>query len=196
MKLVQKYMFTNILLGLGGNIASEVGPPDETIHSAIADVEVSGIDVTAVSRLYRTPCFPAGAGPDYVNAALRCESDLEPLEILARLRKIEARYGRERRERWGSRTLDIDVLAMDDAVLPDRETYLKWAHLDQDEQKQRTPKGLILPHPRLQDRGFVLIPMADVAPDWMHPVLKKTVAEMVDELPIEEKSDITPVNTS
>ncbi len=189
-------MSKNILLGLGGNIASEMVPPVETIRSAIFDVAACGLDVAAVSRYYQTPCFPVGAGPDYVNAALRCESELEPMEILARLREIEASYGRERRERWGSRTLDIDVLAVDDVVLPDRETYLSWAQLDQGAQKQRTPQDLILPHPRLQDRGFVLIPMADVAPDWVHPILKKTVSEMVDELPIEEKSDIRVLNTS
>ncbi|MGJ8582565.1 MAG: 2-amino-4-hydroxy-6-hydroxymethyldihydropteridine diphosphokinase [Marinosulfonomonas sp.] len=195
MKPVQKYMSKNILLGLGGNIGSEMGPPVETIRSAIPDVAACGLNVAAVSRYYQTPCFPVGAGPDYVNAALRCESELEPIEILARLREIEASYGRERRERWGSRTLDIDVLAVDDVVLPDRETYLSWAQLDQGAQKQRTPQDLILPHPRLQDRGFVLIPMADIAPDWVHPILKKTVTEMLDELPIEEKSDIRVINT-
>ncbi len=137
----------------------------------------------AFSRFYATPCFPAGAGPDYVNAVLRVETTIAADEVLAALHRIEARFGRRRETRWGMRTLDLDLIAWGDRVLPDRTTQHHWMTLPSGEQAQQAPQQLILPHPRLQDRGFVLVPLADVAPGWRHPVLGKTALQMRDALP-------------
>lgn len=152
-----------------------------------------------MSALYRTPCFPAGAGPDYVNAAamLNVPGLIEPDQALQALHEIEARFGRERRVRWGARTLDIDLLAMGDIVRPDLSQHARWRNLPPEDQARLAPEQLILPHPRLQDRAFVLVPLADVAADWRHPVLGQSVAEMLAALPRAARAEVvrlTPVD--
>lgn len=98
--------------------------------------------------------------------------------------------GRERGTRWGQRTLDLDLLAMGDLVLPDAQVYAHWRDLPLEDQARRAPEQLILPHPRLQDRAFVLVPLSDVAPDWRHPVLGRTVLEMRDALSPEALAEV------
>jgi len=171
--------FDDIFIALGGNMPSEVGTPAETLRAALDALEGAGVGVKAISRLYATPCFPAGAGPDYVNAAARLSSDLEAGALLALLHDIEGRFGRARGRRWGQRTLDLDLIAHGAQVLPDRATYDAWRALPLETQMERAPEQLILPHPRLHERAFVLEPLAEVAPRWRHPVLGQTVPEML-----------------
>jgi 2-amino-4-hydroxy-6-hydroxymethyldihydropteridine diphosphokinase len=147
-------------------------------------LERAGIEVAKTSRFFSTPCFPAGAGPDYVNAAAVLHAKLSALDMLQLLHRIEAEMGRERVDRWGTRTLDLDLLGVGDQVLPDINTQTYWRDLPPQIQEQTTPDQLILPHPRLQDRAFMLVPLMDVAPDWMHPVLGLSVAQMCANLPI------------
>jgi 2-amino-4-hydroxy-6-hydroxymethyldihydropteridine diphosphokinase len=106
--MANKQMF---LIALGGNLPTDAGPPEATVTAALAALGREGATVDAVSRLFRTPCFPPGAGPDYVNAAARVTADLTARELLELLHRIEARFGRERVQRWGMRTLDLDLLA-------------------------------------------------------------------------------------
>ncbi len=150
--------------------------------------------VTRASRLFRTPCFPAGAGPDYVNAAVRIDTALPAHELLGALHAIESRHGRERKQRWGMRTLDLDLIALGDAVLPDRETQAEWRALSPELQRMRAPDDLVLPHPRVQDRAFVLVPLLDVAPDWRHPVLGVTVRQMCEALPASDKREVVALD--
>lgn len=178
------------LIAMGGNMPSAAGGPAETLCAALERLRHEGADVVASSGLYRTPCFPAGAGPDYVNGAAVLRFAGGAQEILALLHRIEAAFGRERVRRWGQRTLDLDLIAAGNQVVPDLETFEVWRNLAPDAQTSRAPDQLILPHPRVQDRAFVLVPLAEVAPDWVHPVLGKSVKQMLDALPHADRNAV------
>jgi 2-amino-4-hydroxy-6-hydroxymethyldihydropteridine diphosphokinase len=133
-----------VMIALGGN----VGDVRETLQRAIAAL-CDGTDVRLVARSsdYRTPPWGNTAQPSFVNCAIVAATDLTPQALLARAQAVEKAFGRDRtrEERWGPRTLDIDLIAYDEATLD-------------------TP-GLTLPHPRALERGFVLMPLAEIAPD-------------------------------
>ncbi|WP_267139521.1 2-amino-4-hydroxy-6-hydroxymethyldihydropteridine diphosphokinase [Anianabacter salinae] len=181
------------MVALGGNQPSEAGSPADTLRAALAEISHNDILVERVSRFFSTPCFPPGAGPDFVNAAVRVRTALTAPDLLAHLHGIEARFGRVRRRRWAERPLDLDLLALGETVLPDAATHARWRDLNLAAQQTTAPDGLILPHPRLHERGFVLIPLCDVAPDWRHPLLGMTAAEMAKQLPDSEKAGIIPL---
>ncbi|SEN73774.1 2-amino-4-hydroxy-6-hydroxymethyldihydropteridinediphosphokinase [Pseudorhodobacter antarcticus] len=198
-----------VYVALGANLPSDLGSlrhtPAHTLPMALASLGALGLHLHATSRFYATPCFPAGAGPDYVNAAaaLTADPDLSPADILARLHQVEAAYGRTRSTRWAGRSLDLDLLAIGDAVLPDAKTHRHWCDLPLADQARLAPDQLILPHPRIADRAFVLVPLCDIAPDWHHPVTGHSVRTMRDALPAsdlaavrplpEEASDLAPI---
>jgi 2-amino-4-hydroxy-6-hydroxymethyldihydropteridine diphosphokinase len=183
------------LVAFGANLPFEGDPPSSTILRACKALEEEGLSVLAFSRLFATPCFPAGAGPDYVNAAavIAVETETDPASVLQRLHRVEAYFGRMREQRWGQRTLDIDLLAVGDSVWPDPETQDFWRDLTPEAQQKEAPDQLILPHPRLQDRAFVLVPLADVAPDWVHPRLGLTVRQMLAALPVADREAVKPL---
>lgn len=181
------------LIALGSNAASAWGDVATTVQKASAAIARLSDTPPVISRLFKTPAFPAGAGPDFVNAVIRIETRLSALDVLAALHEIEADAGRERTVRWGQRTLDLDLIAMADEVLPDATTHRYWRDLPLDQQVKVAPDELILPHPRLQDRSFVLVPLTDVAPDWVHPILDQTVLEMRDARPEAELASVIPI---
>lgn len=125
-----------------------------------------------------------------MNAAAELAFSQDFERILAILHQVEADLGRIRQKRWGARTVDLDLLAAGDSVRPDRATFQFWREMPLDKQMQSAPDRLILPHPRLHERAFVLIPLLDIAPDWRHPVLDVTVRQMVDALPDAEKAEV------
>lgn len=155
--------------------------------------EAAGAAVTR-SRLWRTPAFPPGAGPDFVNAAAALDWNGTPDALLDLLHRIETEFGRTRTARWEARIMDLDLIALGDAVLPDTATFRYWAGLPSQEAATRTPSQLILPHPRMAERGFVLAPLADVAPGWRHPVTGLTVLEMRDALPSGALEGVVPLD--
>ncbi len=181
------------VIALGANLSLRESGPKVTLQRGIDAISRHGVVIRAVSRFFETPCFPVGVGPDYVNAAALIETDKSPEELLHLLHEVEHEFGRERVQRWGMRTLDLDLVCYDDLILPDRAEYERWLALAPEAQKQQAPEQLILPHPRLQDRAFVLVPMADVAPDWRHPVLGRTVTEMLADLPTADIEAVTPL---
>ena len=184
---------SKVLIAAGGNLTSQKGTPAQTIVEATKIVSNERIKVLGISRFFKTPCFPPGAGPDYVNVALIAETGLSASEVLAALHTVEAEFGRQRDKRWGMRTLDLDLLSFDAVVAPDLDTVEDWINLPLDAQVRQTPDTMLLPHPRIQDRAFVLVPLMDVAPDWVHPVLQRSVREMHDALPLEARQAVIPL---
>lgn len=181
------------LVALGSNLPNTSLTSLEILRKSLELLHCESVKLIGASRIYRTPAFPEGAGPDFLNAVASLKTDLTPEALLEHLHKVETMLGRTRKNRWEARICDLDLLAYGDAILPDRATYQKWVALPAEHQQQIAPEHLILPHPRLAERGFVLRPMADVAPDWVHPVTGKTVLEMLDALPSQALAGITPI---
>ncbi len=160
---------THVYLGLGSNL--EV--PIEKLRVARNEIATaSGISEIRFSSLYRSPPMGSENQPDYINAVMAIETDLSPLELLATTQKIENENGRIRSERWGARTLDIDILLFGDEVL----NFSK----------------LIVPHYGIAERAFVLYPLFEIAPDLNIPERGK-LADLITDFPLsglERLSDV------
>ena len=181
------------LIALGSNQSSVAGGPAETLHRALDIMVGMGVRVVALSPFYSTYAFPVGSGPNFVNTTASIRVEGEPDQVIAILHAVEAELGRERQSRWAPRTVDLDLIAMGNVVLPDVQTQTDWRGIPLEQQMAKAPDQLILPHPRLQDRAFVLVPLADIAPDWRHPLIGKTVREMLNDLPEADKKGVWPL---
>jgi 2-amino-4-hydroxy-6-hydroxymethyldihydropteridine diphosphokinase len=140
--------------------------PAQTLHAAIAEFGRAGIRVPAVSSFYETQAWPEPRDPAFVNAVASIETSLAPAVLLALLHRVERDFGRVRAQRNAPRTLDLDIVDYDGRIEGGPPT---------------------LPHPRIESRGFVLIPLRDVAPAWRHPVSGRSVAELIAALPDEAR---------
>ncbi|MCC6007201.1 MAG: 2-amino-4-hydroxy-6-hydroxymethyldihydropteridine diphosphokinase [Rhodobacteraceae bacterium] len=162
-------------------------PPDlpqaASLRAALTPLEGALGPLCAASRIWRTPAFPPGSGPDFANAAVALTTGLGPAELLQALHRIEALFGRQRETRWGARSLDLDLIALGATIAPDAATLRRWMSLSPTEQRRRSPDGPILPHPRMHERGFVLVPLAEIAPEWVHPATGQSIAAMAAALP-------------
>lgn len=140
-------------------LGSNLGDSFTILESAVEVLaKTPGLQVTARSHWYKTRAV-GPPQPDYLNGCVVIKTTLNPELLLTTLLEVEKQFGRERRERWGPRTLDLDLLLFDDLIL-DGPT-------------------LQIPHPRMAERAFVLVPLAEVAKNWKDPVSGKTIADLV-----------------
>lgn len=161
-----------ILIALGSSLPSRAGDPSATLRAALERLRDNGVTPVSVSRFYRTPAWPDPRDPAFVNAVAQVMTELSPAELIAALHDTETAFGRVRSARNAPRALDLDILDYDGRI------------------KDGPP---VLPHPRMDRRGFVLVPLRDVAPDWRHPVTGATLTELLDRLPQADRDTIEPV---
>jgi 2-amino-4-hydroxy-6-hydroxymethyldihydropteridine diphosphokinase len=153
-----------ILIGIGSNLAApQFGSPQETARAAVAQLPAVGVAVVRCSRWYLSQPVPPSDQHWYVNGVAAVETGLDPAALLAALLALEARFGRRRGVPNAARTLDLDLLDYDG--------------------RQSETERLVLPHPRLHERRFVLAPLAEIAPHWRHPRLAMTATELLHRLP-------------
>jgi 2-amino-4-hydroxy-6-hydroxymethyldihydropteridine diphosphokinase len=147
------------VIGLGSNLAGSYATSRQLLRAAVAGLPGAGFHVLRVSRWWRSRAWPDPSHPDYLNAVVVVETALDPRAALTALLDLEARFGRERRGPNAPRTLDLDLIALGEAVIEEA--------------------GLTLPHPRAHERRFVLGPLAEIAPEWVHPTLRATAAALL-----------------
>lgn len=154
-----------ILVALGSNLAGPAGGPVAQLEAALAALSARGIAVDRCSRWWRSVAWPDPADPPFVNGVALLRTDLPPASLLGELHAVEAMLGRRRGRANAPRCIDLDLLDHDGAIMSGDEG------------------GPVLPHPRLTERGFVLLPLRDVAPDWRHPVSGLGLATLIARLP-------------
>jgi 2-amino-4-hydroxy-6-hydroxymethyldihydropteridine diphosphokinase len=146
-------------IGIGSNLGESVRICRDAIEQLGMHPELT---VLKVSSLYRTKPLLNAAQPWFINGVLQCRTNLDPEGLLGILQSLENRFGRVREVRWGPRTLDLDILSYgeDQVALP----------------------SLQIPHPRIQERRFVLEPLYEIAPEWVHPTLQLSASQMLEHL--------------
>ncbi|MBI3505540.1 MAG: 2-amino-4-hydroxy-6-hydroxymethyldihydropteridine diphosphokinase [Proteobacteria bacterium] len=153
-----------IFVALGANLPSEAGPPARTLVAAMDALDAAGLRVAARSRIYESPPWPQPSDqPWYANAVVRLETRLDPVALLERLHAVERAFGRVRSVPNAPRALDLDLIDHDGAV--------------------RRDAAPLLPHPRMSTRAFVLLPLAELAPDWRDPADGTPIGDMIRHLP-------------
>jgi 2-amino-4-hydroxy-6-hydroxymethyldihydropteridine diphosphokinase len=154
-----------IIIGLGANLPSPAyGAPKATLMAVLERFEAVGLHVTARSRWYESEPVPKSDQPNFINGVVRVETNMTPAALMGVLQRIEKEFGRTKGARNAARCIDLDIIAYGDKVT-------------------RGETLPLLPHPRMHERAFVLMPLQEVAPRWYHPFLGRTVDQLIDKLP-------------
>jgi 2-amino-4-hydroxy-6-hydroxymethyldihydropteridine diphosphokinase len=162
-----------ILIGIGGNLESaRFGPPRETLSAALEALEAARMRILTRSGWYRTEPVPRSDQPWFVNAVVSLATELGAADLLMVLQAMERQFGRVRGEPNAPRILDLDILDYQGEVM--------------------NATSLVLPHPRLHERRFVLMPIAEIAADWRHPILGLTAAQLLARLSSEQEIERLP----
>ncbi len=156
-----------ILVALGSNVAGPWGSPRQAVERAIAELDHFPVRVVRASTLIETAPFGVANQPNFVNGVVAIETALAPQSLLRRLHTIEKAAGRRRRRRWGPRTLDLDIIDWNGITITS---------------SLPSSQALVLPHPGISQRSFVLQPIAEIAPRWKHPASHCTATEMLKTL--------------
>lgn len=168
--------YEHVLIALGANLPSSFGTPLQTLEAAVTELVKRGVGVRAKSRWFRSEPVPASSQDWYINGVVSIDTSLEAPELLELLHDIEAEFGRVRGERNAARVLDLDLVAYGNLVRQD----------------QGPPE---IPHPRMHDRAFVLLPLADIAPDWVHPVTGVGLEALIQRIPADQVAEPLPENS-
>ena len=157
-----------IIVGIGANLASpEHGAPGDACIAAVQALAEAGLTVIQQSPWYESAPVPVSDQPWYVNGVIEVQTSLSPKDLMGLLAATEQRFGRIRTVRNEARVLDLDLIAYGERV-----------ETGDGEETQ----ALVIPHPRLHQRAFVLLPLADIAPDWVHPVSQEPLATLTARL--------------
>ena len=149
-----------VVLALGGNLAGDYPSLEALLEAALSALPRAGLRLLGRSSWWRSASWPDPSGPEYLNGVALVETSLSPRAVLSTALAIEARFGRSRSVPNAPRTLDIDLVAYGRRVIDE--------------------PGLRVPHPRAHERRFVMGPLAEIAPDWRHPVLGTTARVLAD----------------
>ncbi|MDX2204880.1 MAG: 2-amino-4-hydroxy-6-hydroxymethyldihydropteridine diphosphokinase [Hyphomicrobiaceae bacterium] len=168
-----------VFLALGANEESVWGRPELTFCHAVSHLERLGLVVNEVSDVYKTAAIGPGLQYRYCNSVISLCGDISAARLLVEIKRIERLAGRRLGRTWGPRCLDIDILDYKGRILPSRV-------------RRRQRGSLILPHPHLHERAFVLIPLRDVAPRWRHPVLNRSVKSLLGALRPCQRQSVGP----
>nr|WP_179051455.1 2-amino-4-hydroxy-6-hydroxymethyldihydropteridine diphosphokinase [Nostoc sp. TCL26-01] len=159
---IKSYSGKQIVKGSAIALGSNLGDSLAILQAATTELAaIPGIQLDAISSWYKTKAV-GPPQPDYLNGCVTLQVDMSPQQLLATLLAVEQKFGRVRQQRWGARSLDLDLLLYDDLIL-------------------NTPT-LQIPHPRMCDRAFVLVPLAEIAPDWVEPVSGYVIKELVKQV--------------
>lgn len=151
-----------ILIGLGANLESKYGTPEQALRQCKILLNTHNTEVLSFSSIWKSAPVPISDQPWYYNAACQLKTQLQPLELYQMLAEIEQNTGRLREKRNEARVLDLDILAYNDVIMAG---------------------NFILPHPRMHQRAFVLYPLQEIAPNWIHPVTNQNIPDMMKMLP-------------
>ena len=172
---------TKYYIALGSNLETKNMTRLEILNKALEYFPMFSISLGKVSSFWESKSYPNKKQPNFINAVSEVQSVLNPYQTLCSLKEIEIILGRKINSRWGSRVLDLDILAAGSLILPNLRIFNRWLKMPLQHQIQNQPNQLILPHPRIQDRLFVLKPLSEIDPNWIHPVLNKKPYELIDQ---------------